>query len=57
MMNSLPPQRLDTIKKEIDAIPKLVGPGKYILTFEIGFATGGVVNSLKVKRYTEYEDR
>lgn len=45
------------IEKELKSIPIFSRPGKVVLTFELGFATGGVLSSLKVKRFIEDEER
>lgn len=57
MTDILSKSNIKTIESELALIPKCSRPGKYTLTFEISYATGGVINALKVKKYMEYEDR
>jgi hypothetical protein len=57
MTTILSTANIKTIESELALIPKCSRPGKYTLTFEISYATGGTVNALKVKKYMEYEDR
>lgn len=51
----LPEKFLRRVQRELTQIPAV--QGKTILTFEIGCGTGGIVNTFKVKRVTEDEER
>lgn len=46
---------MDRIKKELETIPQVIG--KVTLTLEFNCSTGGVLGSLKVKKYSEDEIR
>lgn len=52
---SLPDRFMKRVLREMAAIPKM--QGKLILTFEISCGTGGTINTFKVKRFTEDEER
>lgn len=54
-MTSLPEKYQKRVARELANLP--VAQGKVCLTFEINCGTGGIVNSMKVKRYTEDEER
>lgn len=51
----LPEKYMKRVLQEFSLVPKL--QGKLILTFEISCGTGGTVNTFKVKRFTEDEER
>ena len=55
MSVSLPERFVKRILKELSVIPAT--QGKYCLTVEVNCGTGGVVNSMKVKRFMEDEER
>ncbi|MDH5666566.1 MAG: hypothetical protein OEY86_00965 [Nitrospira sp.] len=52
---SVPERFLKRVQREFAMIPLV--QGKVILTFEISCGTGGIVNTFKVKRFTEDEER
>lgn len=54
-MTSLPEKYMKRVLREFSSLPSV--QGKIILTFEIGSGTGGVINTFKVKRFTEDEER
>ena len=45
----------DAVLKELDQLA-LKGPGKLSLTLELNCGMGGVVNTIRVKRYTRSEE-
>lgn len=55
MSATLPERYLKRVLHEFTRI--LTTQGKTVLTFELNHGTGGVVNSMKVKRFMEDEER
>ena len=55
-MNEPVPERFwKRVMREFSVLP--VTQGKVSLTFEMNCGTGGTINSMKVKRYIEDEER
>lgn len=55
MSLTIPPKFLDRIRKELESLPAVAG--KVSLTLEFNCGTGGILGSLKVKKYSEDEMR
>lgn len=51
----LPDKIKERIAHELSTVPAV--QGKYVLTIETSCGSGGTLNSVKVKRYTEDEMR
>ena len=56
MSLTIPSAHKKRIEAELSAIPVLQS-GKHSLTFEFNFGTGGTLNSVKIKKYSEDEVR
>lgn len=54
-MNTLPEKYIKRVLREFSTVPVL--QGKIVLTFEINCGTGGVINSFKIKRFIEDDER
>lgn len=54
-MSTLPERFLKRVVDEFSRIPKV--QGKVSFTFEVNCGTGGTINTMKVKRYYEDEER